>query len=214
MLSILEFLISPVGIFILLGVLFVLPMLLICLKSKRSFQKLQKHYNGVYSCFNSGLTFEKRGFHFNYKIEGSGGINYGFRTQTSVLWAEVRSPVNFFCGNAEVTKFQFAWNLGSKVHRKNISTGGVDLLIGADNEEFLQRLATVINENIEMGPMLAKFFAGKSSCVRVMEETHIGGRKLIMRYYGLPQVYVEPAVLDEAIDTLIALIEKIDVVPA
>ncbi len=217
MLATLDFLVSPWGAMFLLGIGFVL-MWYLCIQTKSALQKLQTHFNASYSCLESGLQFRARGYDFHYKIQGSGAISYGFILKTPVLWAKVRSPAEFLIANAEATKFQFDWNLRAKNHRKNLMIGGVNLLIGSSDEQFLERIESVLMQNDDLAQKISKYFLKESSYFRSGKEIHMSREFIvrhpqIMRYYAQTNVYVEPVVLQQTIEDLCTLVEKFGIVP-
>ena len=146
-------------------------------------------------------------YQIHFKLLGSGGINYQRLRQTSLLWTYADFPTGFFCSNTQATRFVFDWNPGSKEHRKTVTVGESNFLIGAESTESLEQLESQLLKNSGLlAGVLVRLLQNDWSYMRIKSEWHFGkGDRMILQYSGFPaDAYENPAALEPYLNDMLA----------
>ncbi len=217
--SLIEFLASPMGFLFLVSIVFVLPLCLIAHAASRRFAVLRQHFQGRYSWIGGiRIDFSDRKFHFSATGRSRGSVEHGGIASSPVLWGYIESPATFLCAKSDITKYEFDWNLGASVYRKNITVAGVELLIGSDSEVFLKKIEKNMLGDAVLAGEFAIMFERIGSHLVGRQETHIGhksvvSREKVFRYSGFQEtVYHDPSILEHRMRIILDIFEKLDVV--
>lgn len=213
--SVLEFLVSPMGLPIFFLIVFVLPLSFYAHKKGRRFSVLREHFRGHYSWI-SGLAIDFSGhkFHFSEQGRSRGSVDYGGIATRPMLWGYIESTATFLCANPDTTKYEFNWNLGNCPHRKTVAIAGGELLIGSDSEVFLEKLEKNLLGDVVLAQELRIILEEAGAYLVGKTETLVGHKSAVanekvFRYFGFKEtVYSDPAILEHRMKTILDIFER------
>ncbi len=210
-LSTLEFILSPLGLILLIFIFFSPLFFWGPLYRQKRNSKLIKYFDGINHFFSGNIDFTYQSNNFSIVNLSSGGGSQGTSSFT-VLSAVMESAQKFMIGHPESKNYCFFGDLPPVY--KIVKINEVDsLLLGADNlEEFEKVLAQLMEFNIEELQNLNNLFSKKFNHIVIKNVIHVGGKylfhkKCIFHYVCLPpEIIVDPNVLVSKLDLIINIL--------